>query len=95
MWQKNLTELTLKLAMLLALTSTVRASEICFLDINYLVRHLSGYIFECGRNTKASNDGKPWNPIRFKHFEENTSLCVCSHIDMCIDKTKDFRQEES
>lgn len=81
--------------MLLALTSAARISEISFLDINYLVRHLSGYIFQCGRNKKASNDGKPWNPIRFKNFEENTSLCGCSHLDMCIDKTKDFRQEES
>ena len=39
----SLKDLTLKLIMLSALKSAARASEICFLDINYLVRHSSRY----------------------------------------------------
>ena len=50
----NLKELTLKLTMLLALVSAVRASEISFLDIQYLVKHLTGYIFQFGKITKPS-----------------------------------------
>ena len=38
----------LKLNMLLALTSGARASEISFLDIQYLVKHTISYIFQFG-----------------------------------------------
>ena len=81
--------------MLVALTSAARGSEICFLNINYFVRHSSGHVFQFGRNTKTSKEGKPGNPIRCRHFEENRSLCVCNHIDLYTDKTKDFRHKES
>ena len=48
-----LKDLTLKLAMLLALTSAARASEIKFLDILYLTEHSTDYTFQFGKNTKT------------------------------------------
>ena len=91
----SLKDLTLKLTMLLTLSSATRAFEICFLDINYLVRPSSGYVCQFSRNTKTSKQGKPRNPIRFQHFQQNRNLCVCLDTDIYIDKTKDFCQEES
>ena len=41
----SLKDLTIKLTMLLTLTSAARASEICYLDTRYLIKHNSGYIF--------------------------------------------------
>ena len=64
-----------------ALTSAARASEICFLDYNYLERHSSRYEFQFGRNTKTSKQGKPRNPIKFQQFGENR-LCACSHVEI-------------
>jgi len=46
-------ELTLKLTMLLALTAASRASEICNLDIRYLVRHSSEYVFQFSKLSKT------------------------------------------
>ena len=91
----SLKVLTLKLTMLLALTSAARASEVCFLDTKYLVRHPSVYIFQFGRITKTARPGKPRKPIEFQHFNENRNLCVCNYIDLYIDKTKDIRGDES
>ena len=70
----SLKDLTLKLAMLLALTPAAKASEICFLDTRYLIKHNSGYIFHFGKNTKTSKKGKPRSPIKFIPFGTNKNL---------------------
>ena len=85
----SLKDLTLKLTMFLALTSATRASEICYLDIGYLIKHNSGYNFHFGKNTKTSKKGKPRSPIRFIPFDTNKNLCVCQHIDLYLEKTKE------
>ena len=72
----KLKDLTLKLTMLLALTSAARRSELGFLDIQFLIKHLSGYTFHFRKNTKTSKRPKPRDPIKFHIFKENQSL-VC------------------
>ena len=66
----SLQDLTLKLTMLLALTSAARASEICYLDTRYLIKHNSGCIFHFGKNTKTSKKGKLRSPIKFIPFDK-------------------------
>ena len=48
----NLKDLTLKLIVLLALTSVGRASDIAYLDTRYLIKHPSGYIFQFEKTLK-------------------------------------------
>ena len=74
-----LKDLILKLTILLASTAAGRASEICFLDAKYLVKHLS--------ITRKS--------IKFNSFRENKAFFACGHIDFCIEKTKVLRKDES
>ena len=69
-----LKDLTLKLAMLLALTSVARASEIGFLNVRYLIKYSCGYTFYFGRNTKTSKRSKPRDPVKFHIFRENQIL---------------------
>ena len=49
----------LKLAMLVALTTASRVSEICYLDINFLQRRDSGYIFYLSKLSKTCRMNKP------------------------------------
>ena len=91
----NSKDLTLKLTMLLALTSATKASEIGFLDIRYLIKYSSGYTFHFGKNTKTSNRSKSRDPVKLYIFKENQSLCVCRCIDLYLERTKEIRGQNS
>ena len=97
----SLKDLTLKLIMLLALTSAARASKIGFLDIRYLIKHSSGYTFHFGKNKKTFKRSKPRDPIKFvcqknqSQRKENQSLCVCRCIDLYLEGTKEMRGQNS
>ena len=67
-------------------------SKICFLDTKSLVKPSSGYAFHSGKNTKASRQGNPKEPIKLDLFRRNKAGCVFSHIDLCIDETNEFRE---
>jgi len=66
--------LTLKLTMLLELTSAARAHEICFLDVRYLVKHSTGYTFHFGKPTKTASRGKIEAEIC--NTPPSTALCM-------------------
>ena len=86
---------TLKETMLLALTSTTRASNICFLDIRYLIEHSCAYIFDFGKNTKTSKKSKSRKLIKHYPFNGNKNSCVCHHTDLYLDKLKEWHTEEA
>lgn len=74
--------ITLKLTILLALTSAARASELTNLDISFLQKLPSVYVFSISKLTKTWRKGrKPPLPFRFYRFHEDKKLCVCNTID--------------
>jgi len=83
--------LTLKLTKLLALTSASRAHEICLLDISFLVKHHSGYVFYFSNSTKVDKVGKKRPPLKFIPFQEDKNLCVCECIDSYLLRTGERR----
>ena len=83
--------LTQKLTMLLALTSTARAHEICYLNLKFLSRSEIFYSFEMSCPTKTSKQGKPRPAIKVYSFS-NENLCVCKHIDLYVERTKSLRK---
>lgn len=71
---------TLKLTMLLVLTSTARASEIHLLDVRLLVKHSSGYIFQFRKKTpKNQNKVNQGLLLIFLHWLKTKNLCLSSH----------------
>ena len=72
--------------MLSALTSAGTASSIGV----YLIKHPSEYIFHFGKITKISTRTRERQPLKFYPFRENKNLCVCHHVDLHLDKMKDF-----
>ena len=73
-------KVTLKLPMLLALTSAAKTSKICYLDIRYLIKQSSDYISHFDNNTKTSSKPNPRKYIKFHPFTENKKLCVCTTV---------------
>ena len=87
--------LTYKLTMLLALTESSRAHEICFLDTRYLVRHSTAYMFHFSKLTKSARPGKVRPPIKFVSLPATKNLCPCHHIDLYLKKTENIRKGEN
>ena len=85
----TLKDLTLKLTKLLALTSTARASKICFPDAKFLVKNSSGYILHFGKNIKTARQGKAREQVKFHLFREKKALSVCDRI--CLHCVKQVR----
>ena len=81
--------------MLLSPTSVARASEVSFLYVRYLVKYPSGYVFNFSKNTATSKNGKSTNPVKFALLEENKNLCVRHHVDLQLEKRKEWHDNES
>ena len=87
--------LSWKLTTLLALTAASRASEISYLDLQFLQRHSSGYTFHIAKNTKICKPGKPRPVLTFQRFSESPKICVCTVIENYIIRTSLLRNEEN
>jgi len=87
--------LSWKLTTLLALTAASRASEISYLDLQFLQRHSSGYTFHIAKNTKICKPGKPRPVLTFQRFPESPKICVCTVIENYIIRTSLLRNEEN
>ena len=85
--------LTLKLTMLLALTSASRCLEIRNLDINYLTKYESKYCFNISKPTKTSKPGKPLPILEFERFESEPNICVVEALEAYIKLSKPWKEE--
>lgn len=63
--------LTWKLNIRLALTSTVRSSGIYFLDAKYLLKYSARYVFYFRKNSKVTRQRQPTELIKFHPYREN------------------------
>ena len=75
-----------KLAMLVALTRSSRAHGICYLEIRYLIKHISRYIFNFNKLTRTTRKYNIIPPIKYLNFNYNKNLCVCYHINLYLEK---------
>ena len=84
--------LTLKLVMLMALTSASRASAVHHLDIMYMVKGNEKYVSKFHRLHKSWRCGKPISSLEFHEYSEDKSLCVVTTIDEYIKRTVNWRE---
>ena len=91
----DLSNLTHKLTMLLALTSASRASEMHQLDLQFMVRTDKFYRFTLPQPTKVQKPGDPHQKVTFYGFDEVGSLCVCKTIEQYLELTKAIRGSET
>ena len=89
----SIKDLTLKLTVLLALAAASRASEISYLDITFMGRRPSCYVFSFPKLTKICRPGKSSQDLKFPTLEEG--LCVCHTLDTYLERLKPLRSEEN
>ena len=85
--------MTPKTTMLIALTSSNRAHEICSLNIDFLVKHPTHYTFHFSKITKTARQGKLRPPVELIQFSDK-NLCLCHHIDVYLERTEAWRKNE-
>lgn len=87
-------ELTLKLVMLLALTSASRASCLCHLDIRFMSNLEDVIRFKFGKLLKTGNKGNTPPTIEFHVFNTDKSLCVVHTLRTYLEVSKIWRNDE-
>ena len=74
--------------------SAGRVLDIAYLYTRYLLKRSSEYIFQFGKTTKTLTRARQRKPMKFYPFRENANFCVCHHIDLYLDKMKEFHKIE-
>ena len=87
-------DLTLKLTMLLALTSASRASGIHHLDIRYMVKGPDRYIFSFGKLYKAWQRGKAPPEVTYYSYPHNKILCVIDTLEEYLSRSEKWRGDK-
>ena len=87
--------LTLKLTMLLALTSASRYSEIRYLDIRFYTKSERKFYFNVIKPTKTSAVNKPLPVLEFEHFQDDNNICAFETIEEHIFRAKPWREKSN
>ena len=89
-----LKQLTLKTAMLLALTCAGRSSDLHALDCRFMKLEDDLVTFNLAKLTKSRRKGKPPLKIVLKGFSENDKLCVLTTLKAYLHRTTKFRDRQ-
>ena len=85
-------DLTEKLAMLLALTSAGRSSELDSFDVRFMQMTEGKVVFHLAKLTKGRKRGSCPLQAPLKTFHQNPSLCVVNCLKVHTDRTSDRRK---
>ena len=84
--------LSLKLAALLALTSSARAHELIKLDLDFVSVKNDSWEFSLAEHTKVSRPGHPPRKIYLPAFPDNPKICVVRTLQQYRSRTETRRQ---
>ena len=93
----SLKHLTLKLVMLVALTTAQRGQSLHHLDTLNMVHEETAYTFMLDSNLKQSKPGRSTSDlvVKFSAYPHDRNLCVVNTCSVYLDKTKALRGSES
>ena len=93
----SLKDLTLKLVMLVALTSAQRGQSLQLLDTQNMVQEETAYTFMLNSNLKQSKPGKSTSDlvIKLNAYPYDCNLCVVNACSVYLARTKLLRGSES
>jgi hypothetical protein len=90
----GLRDLTLKLTMLMSLTTAQRAQTLHKLNLNYMTVHKDAVIFYVNELLKQSRPGNVGVKVEFKRYLPDACVCVYTVLKHYISVTKDLRGDE-
>ena len=88
-------QVTLKVTMLLALTSITRGSEMKSLNLEFVVKIEGTCEFRLGNKVKHSKQGKVPPPVIFRPFDKDPKLCPVRAIDFYLNMSEPWRMPGS
>ena len=88
----SLKGLTLKLIILLALTSAARAHELAALNLASALIKPESYEFGVPIHVKNARPNHPPRKILFTKYNENSAICVVKCLNHYLTRTKDLRK---
>ena len=93
----SLKDLTLKLVMLIALTTAQRGQSLQLLDTQNMVQEETAYTFMLNSNLKQSKPGKSTSElvIKLNAYPHDRNLCVVNACSVYLERTKLLRGSES
>ena len=91
----SLKDLTIKLNILLFLTTGQRGQTIHKIDINYIRELPNGYRITIQEKLKHTKPGKHLAPLDLLDFPEGPSLSVTLHLQEYLKRTNSYRGEHS
>lgn len=86
-------ELTYKLVILLALTSTSRACTIHCLDLKFMANHGHYVQFQFGKLHKGWRSSKGSPTVKYFEYKQDQALCVVHTLQVYIKQCKKWRDE--
>ena len=85
--------LTINMTVLIALTFSTRAPEVCSLNIDLLVKIPTHSTFHFSKITKPTRQGKHRPLVELTQFSHK-NLCVCHHKNVYLKRTMACRKNE-
>ena len=90
----SLKALTIKLVMLLALTSASRCGELSSLDVDHMTTLPDGVRFTLTKHRKNRRSSVMPGMLFFPAISDNPALCPCVCLKAYVDRTRPLRQKE-
>ena len=87
-------DLAMKLAMLLALVTAGRSSDLSLLDTSFMVKKGDGYVFFIRDLGKTRKVGQPPPKVDIVRFEEDSNLDPVACLNEYLTRTKNLRPAE-
>ena len=88
-------ELTLKVTILLALTTSSRISALHILDLNHMIKTSEYYEFRYHKLHKSWRRGESPPSLKIYAFPSDKALCVVAALDCYIERSSIWREKKS
>ena len=89
----SLKDLTLKLTMLLCLTTGQRNQTIHKISVNCIQELPDRYRITIDEKLKQTKPGRHLKPLELRVFEEDNKICVYEHLKEYLERTRQHRRE--
>ena len=88
----SLKALTLKAAVLLAITSAARAHELAALDLDSCLKKTMAWEFTTPEHVKNSRAGHPPRRLYLPAFPKDSTICVVRTLEVYVKRTSELRK---
>lgn len=89
--EMDMKHLTLKLAMLMALSSAGRSSELISLSVQYMTDNVDHISFQMHKVYKTARPGKPLMKLSFQTYDLDRTLDVCGCLRTYLQRSQEWR----